>query len=175
MPRRLPDRQPIEAYFAALFAATRNRLLAEGSARYALTLCPQVWVEAPHDRRYRLDFALKPLDEWLARALTDAHLEMRIGLELDGQAFHERTPQQVIVRNQRDRDLAALDWRILHFSGSELHRDAGGVVVEALEAGATALDAAKAALLPSKGQLTVAESHLVRGGAVERRSRVSPV
>ena len=44
-------------------------------------------------------------------------------VELDGHEFHERTKQQVERRNYRDRKLMEAGWRVLHFSGSEFHRD----------------------------------------------------
>jgi hypothetical protein len=138
---------PIEAIFAAWFTATRDRLLSEPHSRFQLALRPQTRVSCPSGHSYRLDFTLAPLDDWLAHALIDAYLELRVGVELDGHEFHERTPVQVTARNQRDRDLAALKWRVLHFSGSELHHNPIVAVVEVLEAGADALDQAKAALL----------------------------
>lgn len=36
--------------------------------------------------------------------------------------WRERTKEQVTRRNQRDRDLALLGWRVIHFSGSEFFR-----------------------------------------------------
>jgi len=104
-----------------------------------------MWVDA-EGRRYRLDFVLEPMDGWLACALRDAGLALRVGVELDGHDYHERTREQVIARNQRDRDLSALRWKILHFSGAELHENPMRVVVEAMTAAADALDQAKAAL-----------------------------
>lgn len=137
---------PIEAIFAATFVAARDRMLADGSLRFAVQLEPQAWVTAG-GRNYRLDFAIVAMDPWLRGALAAAHLELKVGIELDGHAFHERTPEQVTARNRRDRDLAALKWRVLHFSGSELHHNPMVAVVEALQAGADALDLAKMALV----------------------------
>lgn len=137
---------PIEAQFAAWFAAARGRLLALGLTRFALKLIPQTGVDAA-GVHYRLDFALEPLDPWLAEALKAEGLTLRIGVELDGHDYHEKSREDVIRRNQRDRDLAAAKWRVLHFSGSELHRNPMFAVVEVLSAGADALDQAKAALL----------------------------
>jgi very-short-patch-repair endonuclease len=137
---------PIEAMFAAWFNASRDHLLSEGCSRFALTIRPQTWVEA-NGRNYFLDFSLEPQDPWLRDAFVDAGLSMRVGLELDGHAFHERTKEQVADRNRRDRDLSSAGWLILHFSGSELHANPILAVVEVLETGANALDQAKAALL----------------------------
>lgn len=137
---------PIEAQFAAWFESARAHHLALGQMRFALRLRPQAWLDTPNGN-YRLDFALEPLDDWLRSALVAEHLELRVGVELDGHDFHEKTREDVIHRNQRDRDLSALKWRVLHFSGSELHRNPMVAVVEVLAAGADALDQAKAALL----------------------------
>lgn len=142
----LHTESPIETIFAVWFDAARAHLLAEGFSRFALALQPQRWVTTDEERRYRLDFAIEPMDEWLARSLTQADMPLKLGVELDGHDYHERTLDQVTERNQRDRDLSALRWRILHFSGSELHRNPMIVVVEVLVAGADALDQAKAAL-----------------------------
>ena len=46
-----------------------------------------------------------------------------IAVELDGHEFHERTPEQVAYRNQRDRDLQLAGWVVLHFSGREVFQD----------------------------------------------------
>lgn len=56
---------------------------------------------------YRLDFAFP---------------EQKIAVELDGHAFHERTVDQVIARDTRDRHLQVAGWRVLHWSGTELLR-----------------------------------------------------
>lgn len=139
---RVETESPLEAMFARWFRAGRNRMLAEGHLRYAVDLQPQFQVG-----RYRLDFALRPSDDWLHQALIHKGLSLQVGIELDGHEFHERTPEQVTYRNQRDRDFSAWGWTILHFSGSEFHRNPMGLVVETLEVGALALDQAKAALL----------------------------
>lgn len=135
---------PIEAVFAVWFGAARDHLLAQGMLRFALSLRPQFWVEAPDLWRYRLDFALVPLADELRDALFRDGQSLRIGVELDGHDYHEKTREQVIARNRRDRDLMSARWRVLHFSGSELHRNPMAAVVEALVLGAEALDDLKA-------------------------------
>ena len=48
----------------------------------------------------------------------------KVAIELDGHDFHERTKEQVALRNERDRSAPQADgWTVLHFSGSELVRD----------------------------------------------------
>lgn len=137
---------PIEAIFSAWFNASRDHLLSEGCSRFALSIRPQARVDI-EGRFYFLDFAVEPQDPWLFEALSSAGIGIRLGIELDGHAFHERTKEQVVDRNRRDRDLLSAGWLILHFSGSELHANPILAVVEVLETGANALDQAKAALL----------------------------
>jgi very-short-patch-repair endonuclease len=69
--------------------------------------------------KYRLDFIVALSGSTVAEAAT----EMKIAIELDGHEFHERTKQQVELRNVRDRELGDAGWIVLHFSGSEFHRD----------------------------------------------------
>lgn len=133
---------PIEAIFAAVFTIARDHLVTEGLDRFLLALRPQFEIEP-----YRLDFAVEPMDRWLCEALAAAKLQLRVGVELDGHDFHERTAAQVTARDRRDRYLSGLGWRVLHFSGAELHRNPMQPVVEVLVAGADALDAAKSELL----------------------------
>lgn len=137
---------PIEAQFATWFSAARGHQLSLGNARFALQLRPQTWVECESGARYRVDFVMEPMDEWLRAALCRAGLSLRIGIELDGHDFHERTREQVIERNRRDRDLSGMGWRVLHYSGSELRRNPMVAVAEVLTTGADALDTVKAAL-----------------------------
>lgn len=61
------------------------------------------------DQVYRLDFAL----------VAD-NPRVRVAIELDGHDFHERTPEQVEARNQRDADLLNAGWVVLHFSGRQI-------------------------------------------------------
>jgi len=74
-------------------------------------------------RTYRLDFAVEPESPLQVRARAAGVAWPRVCIELDGHEFHERTKEQVAYRNQRDRDLQSDGWMVLHFSGSEMHRD----------------------------------------------------
>jgi very-short-patch-repair endonuclease len=60
--------------------------------------------------KYRLDFAL-----YVRGDLYD--------IELDGHEFHERTKEQAQRDKSRDRELTSSGWRVLRFTGSEIHRD----------------------------------------------------
>lgn len=43
-------------------------------------------------------------------------------IECDGHDFHEKTKEQVIKNNNRDRDLINAGYVVLHFSGSEIYK-----------------------------------------------------
>lgn len=73
-------------------------------------------------KEYRLDFAVIWRDHEAADAAYRLGIHVpRIGIELDGHEFHEKTREQVTYRNERDRDLQSDGWRLLHFSGSEFN------------------------------------------------------
>jgi very-short-patch-repair endonuclease len=50
-----------------------------------------------------------------------AILGAKIVVECDGHAFHAMTKEQVARDNKRDRYLQSEGWRVLRFSGSEIH------------------------------------------------------
>ena len=56
----------------------------------------------------------------------------RIAIELDGHTFHEKTLEQVTRRNQRDRDLQRLGWKVFHYSFDEFSSDPCNAVLEPL-------------------------------------------
>jgi len=66
-------------------------------------------------QQYRVDFLIEPSDYELAAS---RHWTP-IAVELDGHAFHERTPEQVARRDSRDRALQSAGWRVFHFSFNE--------------------------------------------------------
>lgn len=49
--------------------------------------------------------------------------DTRIIVELDGHDFHERTPEQAQSDKSRDRELQALGWLVLRFTGREVLQD----------------------------------------------------
>lgn len=85
------------------------------------------------DATYRLDFELATECHGLERELRRYRLP-RIAIELDGHEFHERTREQVVYRNSRDRALQCDEWQVLHFSGSEVVKDPIWCVTEAMRA-----------------------------------------
>lgn len=108
---------PIEAIFYVWWEAiSRVR-------GWRMQLTPQLSVEV-EGRQRRLDFVLDViLSNFTTEAREHGVTVPRIAIELDGHDFHERTREQVIDRNERDRALQAAGWSVVHFSGSELHRD----------------------------------------------------
>jgi hypothetical protein len=129
---------PLEAAFIAWWCA----LARERSYEVEIHVQREVIVG---DERFRLDFVVEP--QWSDRDLfaraKQRHLVVpRIGIELDGHDFHERTKEQVKRRDSRDRALLTAGWTVLHFSGSEFHRDP----VACIEASYSAAISAFAAL-----------------------------
>ena len=75
-------------------------------------------------RTYRLDMSLYDTDKVFADQVSVSGLRMpRVAVELDGHEWHERTKEQVILRDERDRALQAAGWCVFHVSGSAFHRD----------------------------------------------------
>jgi hypothetical protein len=96
-----------------------------------VTLAPQQEVALPSTTTYRLDFVVDQDDTDAGWEASQAGIDWpQIAIELDGHDWHERTKDQVILRNQRDRDLQTAGWKIFHVSGTELLRDPVSVVAE---------------------------------------------
>jgi very-short-patch-repair endonuclease len=79
--------------------------------RFGVVLTPQLEVTA-EDRTYRIDFGV-----------TKAGKAAKLGIELDGHAFHERTPSQAAKDKQRERALIRQGFTILRFTGTEMVRN----------------------------------------------------
>ena len=115
---------PIEAAFSIWWRAVALTWRIRGCDE-GLSLAPQRQVTV-EDRAYRLDFAVEPgdIDPIFDNDRFGLGLrEPLIAVELDGHDFHERTREQVVRRNQRDRDLQVSGWKIFHFSGSEVYQN----------------------------------------------------
>ena len=100
------------------------------NGRYELGLEPQAWVTVG-DQKYRVDFLIVPYD------LTPLQVAQwrPIAVEMDGHAFHERTREQVQLRDSRDRALTAAGWRVFHFSFSEFTANPARCVSEVMDFG----------------------------------------
>jgi hypothetical protein len=55
---------------------------------------------------------------------------VRVAIELDGHDFHERTKEQASRDKARDRALVADGWRVMRFTGSDVHDDPWRVLDE---------------------------------------------
>jgi len=97
---------PLEYAFMAWWEA----LALVNDCRY-ISLRPQFAIVTSQRKEYRVDF------------LIVIEGGPRVAVELDGHAFHERTKEQVKLRDSRDRDLQADGWKVFHFSGSEIFED----------------------------------------------------
>lgn len=62
-------------------------------------------------------------------ALTDG--PARLVIECDGRAFHS-TEAQLLSDRRRDRELMLMGWRVIRYSGSEIHKSADACAAEAL-------------------------------------------
>lgn len=120
---RLSFYQTIKSPIEAVFAIWWDALLAAHETSNTITWQAQHDVVTSSGRRYRLDFRIIPDAQIAHRAGLVGVPIHKIGVELDGHDFHERTKEQVAQRNTRDRDLRDDGWEIIHFSGSEIYRD----------------------------------------------------
>lgn len=118
---------PLEAIFMLWWAA-----LAELNSVVSETVYLETQYECvAGSKSYRLDFVLRPSDDGFAQRLGLHGIQWpRIGVEVDGHAFHEKTQEQVTQRNRRDRDLQHDGWKIFHYSWTEIVRDPANTVGE---------------------------------------------
>jgi len=70
--------------------------------------------------QYRLDFAI----------VSNAG---KIAVECDGHEYHERTREQAMHDRSRDRKCQLAGWKVLRFTGSEIHRDVRVCVKQVLQ------------------------------------------
>jgi very-short-patch-repair endonuclease len=80
---------------------------------YLWTVCASQATLRLRDRTIRPDFAFV----WTC----DEHI-VNVIVELDGHDFHERTPEQAQSDKSRDRELQAMGWRVLRYTGREVLR-----------------------------------------------------
>lgn len=114
-----PMESPIEAIFSTWFFAVVD---VEIPDVWAPGLIPQ-FEAVINGQKCRFDFRVYLTGEVAAKGAELGLEQPRIAVELDGHDFHERTKEQVAIRNERDRNAQTEGWTILHFSGSELYRD----------------------------------------------------
>jgi hypothetical protein len=116
---------PIEAIFAVWWEA----MACVSSWLPAVWLLPQRTIQVG-SHRYRVDFEVHAgrsgqsvWEELIRDGERLGRPIPRIAIELDGHDFHERTKEQVSLRNRRDRELQTAGWTVFHFSGAEICRD----------------------------------------------------
>lgn len=104
----------------ALFYLWWNALVGDSSYwGQLLYLLPQQDVDAG-GAKYRLDFVVWLQPDVAYRWDQDGMKWPRIAVEVDGHGFHEKTPEQVTRRDQRDRALQQAGWIVFHFSWTEV-------------------------------------------------------
>lgn len=85
---------------------------------------------------YRIDFGvgyhpMEPMD-----VLTNSQ-SIRIAVECDGHAFHEKTKEQAARDKARERAISLEGWTVLRFTGSEIYKDADACARTVMEQIAT--------------------------------------
>lgn len=75
--------------------------------------------------KYRTDFALHLQAESGGRFLSEW-----FAVECDGYQFHHQTREQVTRDKAREREIIAAGFKVLRFSGTEIHRDLPSAVAE---------------------------------------------
>lgn len=90
--------------------------------------------------KYRIDFAIDFIQE-IYRWNVGLNIENEIlkipipklGIEIDGHIWHEKTKEQVQHHKERERHLISKDWKLLRFTGSEIFKNPSNCVDEVLE------------------------------------------
>lgn len=90
-----------------------------------IDLWQQETVDLPNGKTVRLDFSLHG-------ELEHVDTTWKVAIELDGHEFHDRTKEQAARDRSRDRELSALGWTVLRFTGSEIWKDAKTCAMQAL-------------------------------------------
>lgn len=107
---------PIEQLMALALLDCRERIdFSFDDKIYWLATNNQEEIEIK-SKKYRVDFYLHFVFKY------DKNIgELNLIIECDGHDFHEKTKEQVIKGNERDRELQKENYDILHFSGSEIY------------------------------------------------------
>jgi hypothetical protein len=99
------------------------------------SLIAQQTIELVDGSVKRADFCLMCTDATVVTGAAKAGREwVPVLIEIDGHTYHERTREQVTDRNQRDRDLQAAGFIVLHFSFDEVSREPHRCIAEVLSA-----------------------------------------
>lgn len=108
---------PIEQLLALEMADLKSYLYSSESIKI-LNYDNQVYIKCGN-KKYRVDFLME-----IAFKYNNQYDDiLKLVIECDGHDFHEKSKEQVIQDNERDRDLQEEGYEILHFSGSEIYND----------------------------------------------------
>lgn len=113
--------------FEPIWSLVRFQSLSETSKFTSLHVrqLDVVCQQAPIDN-YFADFAL-------GRVVMQGDILKKLAVvvvECDGHDFHEKTKEQAQHDKARDRVFVSLEYRVLRFTGSEIHRDAHACALE---------------------------------------------
>lgn len=115
-PRWSAIESPLEAIFWVWWQAATSHLEPP-----MVELHCQREIRCASGELFRLDFVVEPSDARQAVAFADAGKPFPlIVVEVDGHGFHEKTLEQVALRNTRDRLLQQEGAIVFHFSWSEM-------------------------------------------------------
>ena len=122
---------PVEQLF---FIAWIFKEHEHGPGDFPLFLEPQYQDESTG--KYKLDFSIDFIQDFLTikwdKALKKVEAP-KLGIEIDGHIWHEKTKEQVQYHKERERFLIAGGWKLLRYTGSEAFKDPQRCVEETLE------------------------------------------
>lgn len=126
------------AHLTEQAVAAAHAPLAESPIERALG--PYILLGATPSKQPSLDGSLCTLGPWTLYAqhpigpyradLAVVGEAGRVVIECDGHEWHERTREQAAHDRRRDRYMQIEGWRVLRFTGREIHRDAGACLEE---------------------------------------------
>jgi very-short-patch-repair endonuclease len=132
---------PLENFFAISFKLScLNHNVASVFNKYELL--PQMGIDHAGDLnfynkkktdKFRLDFVLLNLNAYCNYIEGKVKSYNKIGIEIDGFEFHEKTKEQFEREKVRNRFLTKYDWKIFYFAGTEIYNNPFGCVMEIYE------------------------------------------
>lgn len=112
---------PIEQLMMIELKETEEHFISAFGAIEVLGLTKQETISCG-ENNYRVDFLLE-----IAFKKNGQYLDiLKIIIECDGHEFHEKTKEQVIKDNERDRVLQSYGYNVVRFSGSEIYNHLTG-------------------------------------------------
>jgi len=126
--RVMEARGDLDSPLEGAFWVWWQQLASLGQISYELRLLPKMGVIGTN---FTVDFAVH--SNWVDKASRLGLWVPQFCIELDGHGFHERTPEQVMTRDRRDRELSARGWEVQHYSYCEFDADPHACVIEAAQ------------------------------------------